>query len=163
MWPIRCFWTSRGAIEEQGVSRKVVADMFGMAFCTYQKKVQRLAEGSTASHRTLWEAVLGYLGAHGTVSRTQLLRRFGADGEENVAAVLNDLVESGGATLGFDVYPGHRHEQQVYALLRTVRRDVNQLWSQVAEYNREHPVPEAQKRKVYFYFGQTVQDNSDVA
>ena len=286
------------AIEEQGVSRKVIADMFGMALRTYQKKVQRLAESSTASHRTLWEAVLDYLEAHGTVSRAQLLRRFGADGEENVAAVLNDLAESGalerkgrgaqtsytlrstesvararrsgdqdelatlvwvmlyrrrggtldelttllgrpraeldqalrqlaadgrivasgppdaliwqtatfvvpvgastgwasavidhyqtvcnaivakllsrgsqshaddvigGATLGFDVYPGHPHEQEVYALLRTVRRDVNQLWSQVAEFNREHPVPEAQKRKVYFYFGQTVQDSSDVA
>jgi hypothetical protein len=286
------------AIEEQGVGRKVVADMFGMALRTYQKKVQRLAESSTASHRTLWEAVLDYLEANSTVTRAQLLRRFAADGEDNVAAVVNDLVESGvlerkgrgtqtsytlrstesllrarrsadrdelatlvwvllyrrrgatldelttllgrpraelsqalrdladggritasgtpdalfwqtatmgvpvgesagwagavidhyqtvcnaivakllsrgsqshaddvigGATLGFDVYPGHPYEQEVYALLRNVRRDVNVLWSQVSEYNRDHPEPEAQKRKVYFYFGQTVQDSSDVA
>jgi len=29
-------------IERQGVSRKVVADMFGLALRTYQRKVQRL-------------------------------------------------------------------------------------------------------------------------
>jgi len=64
----------------------------------------------------------------------------------------------GGATLGFDIYPGHPHEEAVYGLLRTVRADVNRLWNEVAAYNREHPVPDAQKRKVHFYFGQTVQD-----
>lgn len=286
------------AIEEQGVGRKVAADMFGMALRTYQKKVLRLAESSTAAHRTLWEAVLDYLEANPDVGRAQILKRFAGDGEDNVAAVLNDLVESGvldrrgrgvrctyrlrsadapvgslrdvdrdelgtivwvfiyrrrgatvdelvsltnqpqssieaalsdlsacgrvavegegatavyrtatcyipvgaasgwagavidhyqamcsaivtklqsrganshvndvvgGATLGFDVYPGHPHEEQVYALLRTVRADVNVLWNQVSEYNRTHPVPDAQKRKVHFYFGQTVQDGAEVA
>lgn len=286
------------SIEEQGVGRKVAADMFGLALRTYQKKVQRLAESSTAAHRTLWEAVLDHLEKHPDASRQQLMKRFAADGEENVAAVLNDLLVSGvlerrgrglqtayrlrpreestamlrerdrdeiatllwvfiyrrrgatlgeiasatgwkedaitgaladlsasgrieeeprdagssdatpryrtssvqvpvgaavgwagavidhyqtvctaivtklqsgsgvslpqdtvgGATLGFDIYPGHPHEAEVYALLRTVRGDVNRLWDQVAAYNREHPVPDSQKRKVHFYFGQTVQD-----
>ena len=36
------------AIEEQGVGRKVAADMFGLALRTYQKKVQRLSESSSA-------------------------------------------------------------------------------------------------------------------
>jgi hypothetical protein len=281
------------AIEAQGVGRKVAADMFGMALRTYQKKVQRLAESSTSSQRTLWEAVLEYLVEHGAVSRKAMLQRFRLDGEENVAAVLNDLVESGavmrsgrgnqcmyrlvpddaaspgvmhedaealaglvwvliyrrpggtrndisawlgadsealdealqrlvadgrvvvesidgrsvyraarfvvpvgsaagwsgavfdhfqavcnaiaaklngspfashaadtvgGATLGFDVYPGHPHEQEVLALLRTVRADVNVVWNRVAEYNRANPVPEDGRQKVYFYFGQYVQD-----
>lgn len=291
------------AIEEQGVGRKVVADMFGMALRTYQKKVLRLAESSTSAHRTLWEAVLDHLETHPRATRQQLMKRFAVDGEDNVAAVLNDLVESGvlekrgrgeqmtfkllpaessgaalrevdrdelatvvwvfiyrrrgagfdeiatatgrkheelrqvlddlvasgrvevavkpseassgdafyrtstvsvpvgastgwagavidhyqtvcsaivtklqsrngssrshdvvgGATLGFDVYPGHPHEEEVYALLRTVRTDVNRLWEQVAEYNRANPIAEAQKRKVYFYFGQTVQDGAECA
>jgi hypothetical protein len=64
----------------------------------------------------------------------------------------------GGATLGFDIYPGHPHEEEVYALLRTVRGDVNRLWEKVAAHNRENPIPESRKRKVHFYFGQTVQD-----
>ena len=34
-------------IEGQGVSRKVVADMFGLAIRSYQKKVRRLTAGST--------------------------------------------------------------------------------------------------------------------
>jgi hypothetical protein len=281
------------AIEAQGVGRKVVADMFGMALRTYQKKVQRLAESSTSAQRTLWEAVLEYLVAHGTVSRKVMLHRFRLDGEDNVAAVLNDLVESGavtrsgrgnqciyrlvpddaaspgvmhedaealaglvwvqiyrrpgstwsdintwlgadsetldealqllvadgrvevetnsgrttyraaryvvpvgsaagwsgavfdhfqavcnaiaaklsaspfsshaadtvgGATLGFDVYPGHPHEQEVLDLLKTMRADVNVVWNRVAEYNRANPVPEEMRQKVYFYFGQYVQD-----
>ena len=286
------------SIEEQGVGRKVAADMFGLALRTYQKKVQRLAESSSTAHRTLWEAVLDHLEKHPDSSRQQLMKRFAADGDDNVAAVLNDLLVSGvlerrgrglqttyllrpreesmavlrerdrdeiatllwvflyrrrgaslgevasatgwkeavivaaladllesgrieqeppaserpdstpryrtstvqvpvgaavgwagavidhyqtvctaivtklqmgsgvslpqdivgGATLGFDIYPGHPHEAEVYALLRTVRADVNLLWEKVAAYNREHPVPDSRKRKVHFYFGQTVQD-----
>src|SRR5258705_12622665 len=43
-------------IEAQGVRRQVVADMFGMALRSYQKKMRRLAEGETVRERTLWEA-----------------------------------------------------------------------------------------------------------
>ena len=383
------------AIEEQGVGRKVAADMFGLALRTYQKKVQRLSESSSAAHRTLWEAVLDHLEKHPDTTRQRLMKRFAVDGEDNVAAVLNDLLGSGvlerrgrgpqavyrlsprddsaaalreldrdeiatllwvfiyrrrgatlgeiasvtgwkeevimaaladlcasgrieperapegvtteattryrastvtvpvgaavgwagavidhyqtvctaivtklqagssislpqdtvggatlgeiatvtgwkeevitaaladlcasgrieperagdgaasapttryrastvtvpvgaavgwagavidhyqtvctaivtklqagsgislpqdtvgGATLGFDIYPGHPHEEEVYALLRTVRGDVNRLWEKVAAHNRENPIPEAHKRKVHFYFGQMVQD-----
>jgi predicted acetyltransferase len=42
-------------IERQGVGHKVVADMFGMALRTYQKRVQRLSESTTARGRTLWK------------------------------------------------------------------------------------------------------------
>jgi hypothetical protein len=287
------------AIEEQGVGRKVAADMFGLALRTYQKKVQRLSESSSAAHRTLWEAVLDHLEKNPDTTRQRLMKRFAVDGEDNVAAVLNDLLVSGvlerrgkgpqavyrlsprdvsgaalreldrdeiatllwvfiyrrriatlgeiasvtgwkeevitaaladlcasgrieaesagdggsseattryrastvtvpvgavvgwagavidhyqtvctaivtklqagssislpqdtvgGATLGFDIYPGHPHEEEVYALLRTVRGDVNRLWEKVAAHNRENPIPESRKRKVHFYFGQTVQD-----
>jgi hypothetical protein len=40
-------------IEAQGVSRKVVASMFGMALRGYQRKVQRLTESSTHKGKTL--------------------------------------------------------------------------------------------------------------
>jgi DNA-binding MarR family transcriptional regulator len=82
-------------IEAQGVARKVVADMFGLALRTYQKKVQRLTESETVRDRTLWEAVLDHLTEHGSSSRQRILERFRHDGERNVAAVLNDLVNSG--------------------------------------------------------------------
>ena len=40
-------------IEAQGVRRQVVADMFGMALRSYQKKVHRLVESETIRERTL--------------------------------------------------------------------------------------------------------------
>lgn len=82
-------------IEAQGVGRKVVADMFGLALRSYQKKVQRLTESATASERTLWEAVLDFLQERGTASRKEIYQRFYQDEERHVAAVLNDLVNSG--------------------------------------------------------------------
>jgi hypothetical protein len=81
-------------IEAQGVGRKVVADMFGLAIRTYQKKVQRLAESETDAGTTLWHAVLSFL-QKGSVTRKQLLERFARDPEREVLAVLSDLVASG--------------------------------------------------------------------
>lgn len=82
-------------IEAQGVSRKVAADMFGLATRTYQKKVQRLTESVTVRGRTLWQAVLDYLHDNGSASRRELLQHFNRDDEVVVGSVLNDLVSSG--------------------------------------------------------------------
>jgi hypothetical protein len=86
-------------IEAQGVGRKVVADMFGLALRSYQKKVQRLTESSTDHERTLWEALLELIQREGSVSRGDLQLRFGRDGELAVASVLKDLVGSGLVTV----------------------------------------------------------------
>ena len=43
-------------LEAQGVSRKVSADMFGMALRAYVRKVQRLSESTTFRGRSLWES-----------------------------------------------------------------------------------------------------------
>lgn len=81
-------------IEAQGVGRKVVADMFGLALRTYQKKVQRLTESASQRDQTLWQAVLEELRG-GPKTREALLQRFAEDGEAEVGAVLNDLMSSG--------------------------------------------------------------------
>ena len=81
-------------IEAQGVSRKVAADMFGLAIRSYQKKVQRLTESVSVRDRTLWQAVLDHL-ASGSSSRRELLERFQRDDPAVVGSVLNDLVSSG--------------------------------------------------------------------
>src|SRR3954469_21107826 len=49
-------------LDAQGVSRKVSADMFGMALRSYLRRIAGLNESSTERARTLWEAVLAYLG-----------------------------------------------------------------------------------------------------
>jgi len=81
-------------IEAQGVRRHVVADMFGMALRSYQKKMQRLTESATQRDRTLWEAVLELVTTE-RPTRARVLQRFSKDGEKEVVAVLTDLVRSG--------------------------------------------------------------------
>src|SRR5690242_18209427 len=44
-------------LESQGVSKKISADMFGMALRTYQRRTQRLMQSRTEHGRSLWEAV----------------------------------------------------------------------------------------------------------
>jgi hypothetical protein len=82
-------------IESQGVPRKVVADMFGLALRGYQKKVQRLTEHTTAVGGTLWSAIVAFIHDHGEVSRRQMLARFDREDPTSVGAVLSDLVHSG--------------------------------------------------------------------
>src|SRR5688572_10606951 len=83
-------------IEAQGVPRKVVADMFGLALRSYQRKVQRLAESTEGGgKRTPWQGVLEHLARHGSTTRHALIQHFDRDDPEAVAAVLSDLVRSG--------------------------------------------------------------------
>jgi hypothetical protein len=82
-------------LEQQGVGRKVAADMFGLALRTYQRKVQRLSESASQRSATLWEAVLEHIRENEGISRPKLEQRFAYDDPEQVAAVLADLVASG--------------------------------------------------------------------
>jgi hypothetical protein len=63
----------------------------------------------------------------------------------------------GGATLSFDVHPGHPLESEVHDLLRSVRTQVNELWNRVSSHNRAHPIADHEKTKVTFYLGQNVE------
>jgi hypothetical protein len=82
-------------LEAQGVSRKVSADMFGIALRTYQRKTQRLRESVTVRGQSLWEAVLDFLQSQDVVSRARVLARFKRDDQVLVRGVLRDLTESG--------------------------------------------------------------------
>ena len=82
-------------LEDQGLSRKVVADMFGMALRSYQRRVQRISESVTEGGRTLWQAVYEYLQQQGQATRIAVFNRFLRDDPEAIAAVLADLVRSG--------------------------------------------------------------------
>jgi predicted transcriptional regulator len=278
-------------IEAQGVSRRVAADMFGLAIRTYQKKVQRLTGSVTSRGQTLWQAVLEHLQTAGTRSRREVAEHF--DGEDPIVlgSVLKDLVSSGliyrtgsgesqlygvtketdraralreqsresldpivwavvyrsgratraelqehlavdapalqeslqrleadgriqssgegearcysaadllipvdaehgweaavfdhfqavaraiaskvrrglvrsthddvvgGATITFDVWPGHPDYEETLGLLRRVRADVNRVWNRVQRFNEKTAIPEDRKVEVCFYFGQSV-------
>ena len=81
-----------GELESQGVSRKVAADMFGMALRSYQQKVARLSESATDRGITLWQAVYQYLQEEEVASRADVLRRFRHDDVSSVKGILHDLV-----------------------------------------------------------------------
>jgi hypothetical protein len=75
------------------VSKKVSADMFGMALRTYQRRTQRLTQSQTERGRSLWEAVLEFVGKS-VVTREEVFSRFRHDDEASVRGVLRDLTES---------------------------------------------------------------------
>ena len=91
-------------LEAQGVGRKVIADMFGLALRSYQLKVQRLSESTTEQNRSLWEAVYSFLQKESMVTRAEVLFHFRQDEESVVRSILHDLVESG---LAFKSGRGH--------------------------------------------------------
>jgi hypothetical protein len=82
-------------LQNQGVKKKVIADMFGMALRTYHRRVRELGRSRTDKGQTLWEAVLGFLKEHEPVSVTDVRKRFRHDDPEILGGVLNDLVASG--------------------------------------------------------------------
>lgn len=104
-------------IEAQGIGRKVAADMFGLALRTYQRKVQRLTETESTRQRTLWEAVVAYV-SEGPVTRARLRERFRYEDEDDLGAVLNDLVASGILT------SSGRGEATVFATATQQERDL---------------------------------------
>jgi len=122
-------------IESQGVSRKVAADMFGMALRSYQKKTQRLAESETDRSRTLWEAVIDFL-RDGSKTRQRILERFRGDGEKEVVGVLSDLLSSGlvySTGRGDSALHGLSSEadRHVIAAERDLRSLANVVWLEV--------------------------------
>jgi hypothetical protein len=82
-------------LESQGLGKKVIADMFGLALRSYQQKVQRLGESATQRGETLWGAIHTFLTRVPTASRTEIIEQFKHDEPQNVRSILNDLVETG--------------------------------------------------------------------
>jgi hypothetical protein len=82
-------------LEAQGLGRKLIADMFGLALRSYELKVQRLSESATERDRSLWEAVIEMLRMREVATRAELAARFHRDDPATLDGVLDDLVESG--------------------------------------------------------------------
>jgi hypothetical protein len=104
----RVFLDLTQELQNQGVTKKVIADMFGMALRTYHRRVQETLESRTDSGSTVWEAVLAYIKQNEPVSAADIQRRFVRDDQDVVSGVLNDLANSGLA------YRTGRGERAVY-------------------------------------------------
>jgi hypothetical protein len=84
-------------LERQGVTKHVIADMFGMALRTYHRRVRHVRE-QQAERRTVWEGVLELVRASQPISAHVVQQHFLRHPGELVAGALNDLVHSGLAT-----------------------------------------------------------------
>ncbi len=104
----RVFLDLTQELQNQGVTKKVIADMFGMALRTYHRRVQETQESRTEVGSTVWEAVLRYIKEREPVSAGEIQRRFVRDDQDVVSGVLNDLANSGLA------YRTGRGERAVY-------------------------------------------------
>jgi len=82
-------------LEKQGVKKKVIADMFGMALRTYHRRSQELRLSRTDEGRTLWEAVYAFLRDKSRVTAAEVMQRFRRDDVEVLTGILQDLVGSG--------------------------------------------------------------------
>lgn len=82
-------------LQNQGVTKKVIADMFGMALRTYHRRVAETGQSQTDAGRTVWGAVLDHVRSAEPVSAGQVQLRFVQDDPEVVSGVLNDLASSG--------------------------------------------------------------------
>jgi len=91
----RVFLELARELEAQGLSRKVTADMFGVALRSYRRRIQRLSESVTERGRSLWAAVLDFVPSDRLVTRAEVLTKFHLDEEVQVRAILSDLCESG--------------------------------------------------------------------
>jgi hypothetical protein len=91
----RVFLELARELEAQGLSRKVSADMFGVALRSYRRRIQRLTESVTEQGRSLWSAVLDYVPRDRLITRAAVLQHFSRDDETQVRSILNDLCESG--------------------------------------------------------------------
>jgi hypothetical protein len=84
-----------------------------------------------------------------------VVRAIGAKVQRGLARSESDDVV-GGATLTFDVSADHPHKDEVLGLLKQVRVEVNELWNRVQARNERHPIPDAERMEVSFYFGQSL-------
>lgn len=121
-------------LERQGLSKKIVADMFGLALRSYQQKLDRLTESASEGGVTLWQVVYDYLRGVETATRAQVLSRFAREDEASVKSILRDLVETGlvyqrgrGESCTYRVAPdsdltddGHARDQESLAALSWV-------------------------------------------
>lgn len=82
-------------LQNQGLKKNVIADMFGMTLRTYHRKVRQLSLSQSVEGRSLWEAVLDFVRQREHVTALEIGERFARDEQDVVAGVLSDLVDSG--------------------------------------------------------------------
>ncbi len=82
-------------LQNHGLRKNVIADMFGMTLRTYHRKIRELSQSQSVEGRSLWEALLEYVRANEPVTAAKVYKRFARDERDVVVSVLADLVNTG--------------------------------------------------------------------
>ncbi len=82
-------------LQNQGLRKTVIADMFGLTLRTYHRKIRELSQSRSVEGQSLWEATLEFIRTHEPVSASRVHERFANDEHDAVVSVLVDLVNSG--------------------------------------------------------------------
>jgi hypothetical protein len=116
--------------------------------------------GDRTTYRSdLWLLPLGNSAAWaaGLLDHYQAMVRAMCQKLDRGATVAQPADRIGGSTYSFDVWAGHPHAEEVYALLKEHRERLSELWSRVGDQNGKKPAGAEQPiDRVTFYFGQMV-------
>lgn len=82
-------------LQEQGLSRKVSADMFGMALRTYTRKLKRLQAAQPELRQSLWQRLLDFVSEQPMTTKARITAHFSRVEAPQLSSVLRDLVASG--------------------------------------------------------------------
>lgn len=77
----------------QGLSHRMVANMFALPLSTYHDRIRRSGQSQT-KQGSLWQEVLSYVEEKQPVTQNKILYEFHRDSAEDVLGVLNDLVKA---------------------------------------------------------------------
>lgn len=80
-------------LEQQGLSQRVIADMFGVSVRTYQRSLLRW--GAPEGAGSLWAEVLEFVDRREVCSKEEIFAHFHAEESATVTAMVRDLVKSG--------------------------------------------------------------------
>ena len=81
-------------LQQRGITKKVIADMFGLALRTYHRRVHDAESNHIGAPKTRREAVLNFISSSQPVSQGAIEARFRYESGEMISGALNDLVHS---------------------------------------------------------------------
>ncbi|MCB9707258.1 MAG: hypothetical protein H6714_00510 [Myxococcales bacterium] len=82
-------------LKAHNLSNKIIADMFGLTLRAYHAKMKRLAEIEGERASSLWQSAFAFISSRLTVTRAEILRKFGHYDATMIQGAISDLVESG--------------------------------------------------------------------
>jgi hypothetical protein len=159
--------------KEPGMTERAFAERFGDRDAVHRALAVLVADGRVQRVERAGETVLesgpfvvpvgatrGWEAAvfdHFQAVTTAIMSKLRNIGPRSVSGEL-----IGGTTVHFGIHDAHPHRDEVLGSLERVRAVMEVLREKVTQYNLAHPVPEEERTRVTFYFGQSMTPPGEV-